>query len=290
MAKVKDLALKYFAMLLINIFLTFAAFSASNVFHNEGDIPIRTISQTIDTNIPDSTLIVVIDPGHGGKDKGAKFENIFEKDISLKLAIETKQYIESKYPGIIVLLTRDEDIFIPLKDRINLANRVKADIFISIHCNSYYEDISINGSEIYMIGESNKTDKWQIANMENASILLENRHENEYEWYDPNSTEAYIFMSAFENLYSIQSLQLAKIFSDEGKLNETLNFRGIKQSELLVLKNATMPSILLEAGFISNLSDRRFLISAAGKKETAKWLGNSLYKYLSNQHSAVVNN
>lgn len=230
---------------------------------------------------PDSTYVIVLDPGHGGKDKGTSYKNIYEKDITLSIVKKIKKKIKQKKSNIDILLTRDEDVFVPIYERIRIANRSRSDLFVSIHINSYQKDKHVNGNEVYIMGLTDSEENLQVAMRENASVLLEGEYQNNYDWYDPSSTEAYIFLSAYQNLFLNQSVALAR------KVTETLNGgllfknRGVKQAGFVILKYATMPSILVEIGYITNSKDREKMVSPEKQEEIAESISNAILDYIS---------
>ena len=221
---------------------------------------------------------VVIDAGHGGKDPGATIGNTKEKDIVLEVALITGEIIKKQYPNVNVIYTRTKDVFVPLAQRAELANNKKADLFISIHVNSYkFENIS--GAETYILGNHRSEDNLKVAQKENSVILLEDDYTTRYEGFDPNSAESYIMFELIQNEYLEQSRffadQLQKSFIDKGKRKD----RGVRQAGFLVLRQTTMPSVLVELGFISNNNEKTFLISEAGKQEMAKSIADAFSTY-----------
>jgi len=264
-----------------NIFLTililntFTSLSNANILAcdiNSGDY----FSQ----GMADTSILVVIDPGHGGKDAGTYAGTLKEKDITLSIAKKLKSILESDPYNVEVVLTREGDNFVPLFKRIRMANRLKADIFISIHCNSYPANKNINGVEVYTLGPTDSEENLDIALRENASVLLEGDYENNYDWYDPNSIEAYIFLSAYQNLFMHQSMDIASKITKYVSAENGMRNRGVKQSGFVILKYATMPSVLIEAGFVSNSGDRKMLGNPSGQYAIAKGIAAALKEYL----------
>ncbi len=210
---------------------------------------------------------IVIDPGHGGKDTGALGKVTTEKAINLAVAKKFGAYIEENMPDVKVIYTRKTDKFIELSERAAIANRNNADVFISIHVNSTEGTTTANGAETYVMGESKNEKNLAVAKKENASILLED-NTDAYDNFDPNSTEAYILFSLSQSLYQNQSLDLAdkvqKQFASKGR-----NDRGVQQAGFLVLWKTSMPSILVELGFINNAKEEQFLNSERGQTQMA---------------------
>ena len=211
---------------------------------------------------------IVIDAGHGGKDTGALGKVTNEKTLNLAVALKFGAYIEENLPDVKVIYTRKKDKFVELSERAAIANRNNADVFISIHCNSTETPNSASGAETFVMGESKNEKNLAVAKKENAAILLED-NTDAYDNFNPNSTEAYILFSLSQSLYQSQSLDLAgkvqKQFANKGR-----NDRGVQQAGFLVLWKTSMPSILVELGFINNTKEEQFLNSEKG--QTHKWL------------------
>ena len=280
MAKLRYLILSNVKLSFFNVSLTLLILFVTNTNIN-GNKPGSNIILSENIYIhPDSIYTIVIDPGHGGKDRGTSYAGVSEKDITLAISKKIKAEIEENSDNIIVLLTRDEDIFVPLYERIRVANRARADIFLSIHCNSYPKNRQINGNEVYIIGLTDSEYNLDVAMRENASVLLEGDYENNYDWFDPNAIEAHIFLSAFQNLFLDQSIAIANKISENLDRDANIKTRGVKQSGFVLLKYATMPSILIETGFLSNYNDRNNLKSVEGQNKIAETIANSIIDYL----------
>ncbi len=224
---------------------------------------------------------VVIDAGHGGKDSGCLgVSGKQEKDITLKIALAIGEMIKSKFPHIRVIYTRDEDVFIPLDERANIANRNKADLFISIHCNFVPNHSDFHGSETYVLGLERTKANLAVAKRENQSILMEDNYVSKYGdgWDAP---EANILLTAWQSSYLTRSMHLAEEIENE--LENTANRRshGVKQAGFLVLRQTSMPSILVETGFLSNPREEAFLSSREGQETEARAIFKAFctYKY-----------
>ena len=217
--------------------------------------------------------VVVIDPGHGGKDFGANVGDAKEKDIVLDLALRLGQSIKTNYPEIKVIYTRTKDVFIPLYDRANLANKNKADLFISIHVNGN-DNSSAQGTETFVLGQHRSKDNLEVAKKENSVILLEDNYNTTYEGFDPNSSESYIMFELVQDEYLEQSVMLASAVQDQFREYAKRIDRSVKQAGFLVLRQATMPSVLIEVGFISHASERSYMLSETGKST----LSSSIFK------------
>ena len=280
MTKLNLLSKKALLFAVFNILLTSPFHSNSKYSINEKKSSVNTFSsQNVVLSQNSSELVIVIDPGHGGKDTGASHDGISEKDVVLDISLELKRKIEAALPNAKVILTRDTDVFLPLHSRIRVANNINADLFLSIHCNSYMEDKKVNGSEIHVLGLEHNTNNINTAMRENASILFESDHEKNYDWYDPDSPEAHIFISAFQNLFLDEGVELAVKLSNSNQIKQVLKQRGVKQSGLLVLRNAAMPALLIETGYLSNEKDRNIMIQQSGQNQIASWIANVLMEH-----------
>ncbi len=206
---------------------------------------------------------IVIDPGHGGHDPGAISLNrrLYEKNVTLSVALKLGELIKSKYPDIDVIYTRKTDIFIPLNTRTEIANKNQANLFISIHVNSARAR-SASGSETFVMGMDKSSSNLEVTMLENSVITLEGDHESKYEGFDPKNPESYIIFSLLQNAHLEQSLILASLVQDRFSKGPIKTNRGIKQGALLVLWKTTMPAILVELGFISNSYDYQILTNS----------------------------
>lgn len=217
--------------------------------------------------------VVVIDAGHGGKDPGAIGKSSREKDITLKLALQTGRLINENIQNVKIIYTRNTDVFVELHQRAKIANDAKADLFISIHCNAN-KSKTPRGSEVYVMGASKTDDNLEVAMKENSSALLEEGHAEKYDGINPNSSEAYIAFSLYQNMYLDRSLQFSQNVMKSLGSYVKLPDRGIRQAPFFVLYRTTMPSVLIEAGFISNLQDEAMLNSVSGQQK----ISYSIYK------------
>lgn len=232
-------------------------------------------------------ITIVIDAGHGGKDCGTSNHHLKEKDIVLDIALRIKAYFQVYSQSANIILTREKDEFIPLHERSNIANKNKAEVFVSLHCN-HFPNKSVHGSEIYVMGLHTSEENLKVAKRENASILLEDNYEQKYEGYDPNSDEGHIFMNMFQFAYLDESIlfgqQLLTSISEETSLKP----RTVKQAGFVVLRQSAMPSSLLEIGFLSNPNDAKYLKSSEGRDEVASAIVQALvshYKLAPNSYS-----
>ena len=222
---------------------------------------------------------VVIDAGHGGYDSGCHSSEGVESKNTLAIALKLGQKIKENYPAVEVIYTRDKDVFIELHRRAQIANNAKADLFISIHCNSTDENSGANGTETYVLGMHKKETNFEVAKRENASILLENDYKRQYDGFDPNSTEAYIIFSLFQNAYLDKSILFAKYVEESFKSNEGRRSYGVKQAGFMVLKETAMPSVLIETGFLNHPREGAFISSASGQTTVAQSIFSAFQKY-----------
>lgn len=221
---------------------------------------------------------VVIDAGHGGKDPGAIGSRSKEKDIALAVALKTGHYIETYLPDVKVIYTRKDDRFIPLYQRAEIANKNKADFFISIHCNSN-NNKSASGSETYTMGLHKNNANLNVAMLENAAIVFEDDANEQYGNFDANSDESYIQFNLFQGEYQEESNLLAYLIQDQFKTRVGRKDRGVHQAGFLVLWRTAMPGVLIELGFISNSAEENFLLSDEGQSFMASAIYRAFKKY-----------
>lgn len=227
---------------------------------------------------------VVIDAGHGGKDPGAVSANgrVHEKDITLKVALMVGEAIAKKYPEIRVLYTRKTDVFVGLNDRARIANKANADLFISIHVNAA-KNQSAKGAETYTLGiEEARTERnLEIAKRENGVILLEDNHEKTYANFNPNSPESYIIFEYMQSEFVKESIHIAQYVQENFANDANRLDRGVRQAGFLVLNATSMPSILVELGYISNVEEAKYLASASAQQRLSNCISKAFDKYYS---------
>ena len=214
---------------------------------------------------------VVIDAGHGGHDPGAisKSSKMSEKQINLDLALKLGARIEKELPDVKVIYTRKTDRFVELAERGNIANRNHADLFISIHVNSA-RSTAASGTETVVMGTDKSQSKMEGCTRENSVILLEDDYSTTYEGFDPNNPESYIIFNLMQNAHFEQSIAFAALIQQQFVKNGPIRkSRGIRQAPLMVLWRTTMPSVLVEVGFLSNANDRTTLNNAANRQKIA---------------------
>ncbi|MDX2445388.1 MAG: N-acetylmuramoyl-L-alanine amidase [Bacteroidales bacterium] len=212
---------------------------------------------------------VVIDAGHGGKDSGARGKTAMEKDIALGVALKLGKYIENNIEGVDVLYTRKKDIFIPLYKRGDFANKADADLFISIHANSFPNNQNVSGAETYVMGLHTDERNFDVAKKENSVITFEEDYTSNYEGFDPNSAESYIIFSLMQNTFLNQSAEFAAMIQNEFRNKAQRRDRGVRQAGFVVLWQTTMPSVLVETGYVSNPKEEKYLSSATGQEYLA---------------------
>ena len=233
-----------------------------------------------DENQKEGISVVVIDPGHGGRDLGASFGNAVEKNIVLDIALKLGTTIKDNYPDVKVVYTRTTDIFIPLYKRAEIANKNEADLFISIHVNAVGAR-SVQGTETFVLGLHRNDDNLEVAKKENAVILLEDDYNTTYEGFDPNLPESYIMFETMQEEFQGQSVMLASSIQNEFRDYAKRLDRSVKMAGFLVLRETTMPSVLIETGFISHNGERQYLTSEAGRTRLAYSIFRAFREYKS---------
>ncbi|MFC2175703.1 N-acetylmuramoyl-L-alanine amidase [Bacteroidota bacterium] len=210
---------------------------------------------------------IVIDAGHGGKDPGNLGTGRYaarEKNIALDVVLKLGGYIKEQFPEIKVIYTRDKDVFIGLNERAIIANKAKADLFISVHCNAFSKEAS-SGVETFVLGLHRNEENLQVAKTENSAIFLEDDYKTKYEGFDPNSVESIIALTMMQSAFLQQSLSFSSYIQTQFKERVGRKDRGVKQAGFLVLRKTTMPSVLIELGFLTNTKEEDFLNSEQGK-------------------------
>ncbi len=225
---------------------------------------------------------VVIDAGHGGKDPGAVSANgrVLEKDVTLKVALMVGEDIAKRHPEVKVLYTRKTDKFVALNDRARMANKANADLFISIHVNAA-QNRSARGAETYTLGvEEARTERnLEIAKRENGVILLEENHEKTYANFNPNSPESYIIFEYMQSEFVKESIHIAQYVQENFSNDANRHDRGVRQAGFLVLNATSMPSILVELGYISNAEEAKYLASATAQRRLSNCISKAFDRY-----------
>lgn len=207
---------------------------------------------------------VVIDAGHGGRDPGALGRVVKEKDIVLNISLKLGNYIEKYFPDVKVVYTRKKDIFIPLDKRSEIANQAKADLFISIHANANV-NTRIQGTETYTLGLHKTKENLEVAMKENAVMLYEDDYSTKYEGFDPNNPASYIIFNLMQGVNREKSISIAELTEFQFKNRAGRHSRGVREAGFWVLKQVSMPSILVEVGFVSNPDEEKFLNTSEGQ-------------------------
>ncbi len=217
---------------------------------------------------------LVIDAGHGGTDAGAVGKITKEKKINLDVALVFGRLVERNCPDVRVIYTRKTDVFVPLHKRADIANRAKADLFISIHTNALPRGRISRGLETYTLGMHRAADNLDVAKRENSVILIETDYKQRYQGFDPRSSESYIMFEFMQDRNMAQSVELAKCVQRRACASSGRQNKGVKQAGFLVLRETSMPSCLIELGFISTPDEERFLDSSNGVER----LGRGIYQ------------
>lgn len=217
---------------------------------------------------------VVIDAGHGGKDPGCSYGGHKEKTIALSIAQKVGAYIKQNHPEVKVIYTRSNDKFIELWERASIANRNQADLFISIHVNAH-NNVNVYGTETYAMGlhvsdknmeaRRDEQDVGSVVQRENEVILEEENYHENYDGFNPNDPSSHILFELFQSEYTEQSLSLASKIQDQFANRVKRKSRGVKQAGFVVLWKTTMPAVLVEVGYLTNSSERTYLVSDEGQ-------------------------
>ena len=228
---------------------------------------------------PDSKVdVVVIDAGHGGHDNGTHGKLLKEKDVALNIALKVGSYIEKNIPGVKVIYTRRDDRYLALDERADIANRNKADLFICIHANAN-PNTKAFGTETFVMGLHKDEGNLAIAQRENSVILMDENYEERYEGFNPSSPESYILFTLIQSAYQESSLKFAQ--KVEGQFKERVGrlSRGVKQAGFVVLWRTTMPSVLIETGFLTNSTEEKFLARDEGQELIASGIYRAFKEY-----------
>ena len=225
------------------------------------------------------SFTLVIDAGHGGKDPGTRGVKALEKDVNLKVALAFGKYVERNCPDVKVIYTRKTDVFIELSERAAIANRNKADLFISIHSNALPDGKISRGFETYTLGMHRASDNLDVAKRENSVILVEDNYKQRYAGFDPKSSESYIMFELMQDNNMSNSVELAKMIQHEACSLSGRQNKGVHQAGFLVLRETSMPGCLIELGFLTTPDEEAFLDSSNGQDLLAHGIFNAFLKY-----------
>lgn len=242
----------------------------------------------------EAKFTVVIDPGHGKHDHGAIGKISSEKDINLAVALKVGELIQRNMPDVKLVYTRDNDTFVTLQGRADIANKAKGDLFISIHTNSIDKKarnyLTVCGASVYTLGFKRSDENLAVAMRENAVMKLESDYSTTYEGFDPSSTESYIIFEMSHNLHMEQSIEAANEIQKELITTAGRSDRGVRQANFWVLFKTSMPAILVELDFICNPQMEKFMNSKNGKDKlaTAIYNGFARYKHLADKRAGIA--
>ena len=226
----------------------------------------------------DKPFTVVIDAGHGGKDPGNRGNKYYEKKIVLSIALKTGAILE-KEKGVNVVYTRKSDKYVTLNGRASVANKAKADLFVSIHCDAH--NSNAYGAGTFVLGLHRNQDNFRVSQKENAVIFLEDNYEQEYDGFDPNNPESVISLVLMQEDYLNQSIEAANYIQQSFVKNLKRKNRTVKQAGFLVLRNTYMPSVLVETGFLTNSKEGAYLNSKRGQTEISRAIAKAIMEYKS---------
>lgn len=238
----------------------------------------------------DRKFVLVIDAGHGGRDAGALGKYSKEKNINLNVALAFGKYVERNNPDVKVVYTRKTDVFVPLYERAEIANRNKADLFISIHTNALERGRIARGFETYTLGDgrSNATKtNLEVAKRENSVILLEENYEQHYVGYDPNSPESNIMFEFVQDRNLTKSIEFAKMLQKNVCRAASRPDKGVHQSNLAVLRLTSMPACLVELGFITTSDEEALLNDRNRLDQMAVGIYNAFVEYKNKNYNGI---
>lgn len=236
----------------------------------------------------DGQFTLVIDAGHGGHDPGAVGKISKEKDINLEVALGFGGLVEKFCPDVKVVYTRKTDVFVELNERAAIANRCKANLFISIHTNAAAKSNTVKGFSTYTLGMARASENLDVAKRENAVITYEKDYREKYEGFNPNSPESYIMFEFMQDKNMAQSVELAQYIQENVVRTAERENMGVHQAGFLVLRKTSMPSCLVELGFISTPEEEEFLNTDDGCEEMARGIFNAFAEYRSKYDRHIV--
>jgi len=231
---------------------------------------------------------LVIDAGHGGHDAGAVGAFSKEKNINLKVALAFGRLVEQNFPDVRVVYTRKTDVFVTLNERANIANRAKADLFVSVHTNALPKGRIARGFEVYTLGMHRASENLDVAKRENSVILVEKDYKQRYQGFDPNSSESYIMFEFIQDKNMSKSVELARMIQREVCAGANRPDKGVHQAGFLVLRATSMPSCLVELGFITTADEEQLLNSESGINGHAQGLYRAFANYKGKYDGNIV--
>lgn len=258
------------------------------MFINNFKVALGAFLMCVGSTVYAQDFKVVLDAGHGARDFGATRGNYVEKKIVLDVTLKVGELLK-KDKSINVIYTRKTDVFLELRERTEIANEQKADIFVSIHANAVKNAPNAAGTETYVMGMSKNASNLEVAKKENAVITLEDNYQTNYAGYDPSRPESLIGLTLIQEQFITQSIELASKIQTRFTNDADRKNRGVKQGPFWVLHGAFMPSILIELGFLSNSEEGEYLNSEEGKNEMARCIANAIIDYKRQYHSASDN-
>ena len=231
---------------------------------------------------------ICIDAGHGGKDPGAISGRLREKDITLAIALKLGKMVSNTYPDMKVVYTRTKDVAVDLRERGKIANKAKAQLFISIHVNKFAKS-SVRGVETYVLGLHKSEASFQVAMKENEAIHYEEDYSVKYDGFDPKKAESYIMFNFLKNSHLKNSMEFAAPIQKELVARTRMPDREVRQAGFIVLMDGGMPAVLIETGFISNPNDQKILTSESGQTNIARSIFTAFQTYKNNvEKNSVV--
>ncbi|MBC3785339.1 N-acetylmuramoyl-L-alanine amidase [Spirosoma sp. LMG 31448] len=245
--------------------------SAPRAAETDAEAPAESLSNQLRT--------VVLDAGHGGKDPGTHGRYAKEKTINLDLILQLGRKIKANHPNIRVIYTRSSDHFVDLYERGAIANRSRADLFISIHCNASPSSSRVYGTETYTLGLHRTQSNLDVARRENAVILQEKNYQQTYKGFNPNSPLATIMLANYQHAFMTSSINFAEKIERSFRHNADRKSNGVKQAGFIVLWKTTMPSILIESGYLTNPAEELFLKSKEGQEQIASAIYKAFSQY-----------
>ena len=220
---------------------------------------------------------IVLDAGHGGHDSGCRGKGSLEKLVTLQVAQRVAEHLKTLVPELSIHFTRKDDRFVELHERAAMANRLNADLFVSVHCNS--GGSQAYGTETFTQGLHVTGANLNVAKRENSAILLESDYLTRYDGFNPNDPTAHIIFELFQSAYRSQSLQLAQLIEEKFTRKAGRHSRGVKQAGFLVLYRTTMPAVLIETGFLTHAQEEKFMSSAQGQQVLAEAIAEAIARY-----------